>query len=176
MRHRIFVGSSTEDLTLANAIQLNLSRQGHTVKVWDQGVFAVGKNILEGLIHALDDYDAAVFVFAPNDLVSIRGQHFDAVRDNVVFELGLFTGKLGRDRTFWVVPQGQKQLRLASDLLGVVPAEYVEPRDGDWVNALSVACLKVHHALIESARRRGSDHPRCRTAPWRPAGRASTTS
>ena len=54
MRHRIFVGSSTEDLTLANAIQLNLSRQGHTVKVWDQGVFAVGKNILEGLIHAPD--------------------------------------------------------------------------------------------------------------------------
>jgi predicted nucleotide-binding protein len=44
------------------------------------------------LLAALDKVDAAVFVFAPNDLVTIRGHQFDAVRDSVVFELGETAG------------------------------------------------------------------------------------
>jgi hypothetical protein len=155
MRHRIFVGSSSEEVVLANAIQKNLVNSGHTVKVWNQGIFTIGKNAFESLLQALDKFDAAVFVFAPNDLVTIRGQNFDSVRDNVVFELGMFTGRLGRDRTFWVVPKGQSQLRIASDLLGVLPAEYVQPQDGDWTAALAVPCGDIHDALMESARDRG---------------------
>lgn len=159
MRHRIFVGSSTENVRLAESVQRNLVRAGHLVKVWDQGIFSIGKTAFDALLVALDKYDAAVFVFAPNDLVTIRGQDFGAVRDNVVFELGLFTGRLGRDRTFWVVPQGETQLRIASDLLGVLPAVYVEPPDDDWVSALTVPCQQIHEALRESARDRGSRGP-----------------
>jgi hypothetical protein len=153
------VGSSGEELTQANAIQRNLVLYGHTVTVWNQGIFLVGKNILENLLDALDTFDAAVFVFAPNDLLTMRGKEFDAVRDNVVFELGLFTGKLGRDRAFWVIPKGQTQLRIASDLLGIVPAEYSEPRDDDWVSALSVACGQINDRLIAAARDRGVTRP-----------------
>ena len=134
-------------------------RYGHVVKVWNQGVFGIGKSALESLLEALDKFDAAVFVFAPNDLVQIRGREFNAVRDNVVFELGLFTGRLGRDRTFWFVPQGQTQLRIASDLLGVQPAEYVEPKDRDWVSALAVPWDNINETLAESARSRGAKHP-----------------
>ena len=95
MRHRIFVGSSSEALALADGIQCNLVKRGHRVKVWNQGVFVVQKTALDSLLEALESCDAAVFVFAPDDLVSIRGRAFETVRDNVVFELGLFTGKLG---------------------------------------------------------------------------------
>jgi hypothetical protein len=154
MRHRIFVGSSSEDLTLAEGIQYNLVQRGHRVKVWNQGIFAVQKTALDSLLDALESYDAAVFVFAPADLVSIRGHAFEAVRDNVVFELGLFTGKLGRDRTFWVTPRGQEKLRIASDLLGVLPAEYAEPADRDWRSALAVPCQDIHQALVKSAQTR----------------------
>jgi hypothetical protein len=73
-----------------------------------------------------------------------------------VFELGLFTGRLGRDRTFWVTPKGQTKLRIATDLLGVVPAEYEEPGDGDWRSALGPACDQIDAALGESARIRGA--------------------
>ena len=98
MRHRIFVGSSAEQLKLARAIRNNLSAYGHAVTVWDQGIFSIGKVALDALTCSLDRFDAAVFVFAPTDLLRIRGQAFEAVRDNVLFELGLFTGRLGRDR------------------------------------------------------------------------------
>ena len=46
MRHRVFVGSSTEDLTLAEAVQRSLVSHGHTVKVWNQGLFGIGKSAL----------------------------------------------------------------------------------------------------------------------------------
>jgi hypothetical protein len=154
MRHRIFVGSSSEALALADGIQSNLVQRGHRVKVWNQGVFLVQKTALDSLLEALESCDAAVFVFAPDDLISIRGRAFETVRDNVVFELGLFTGKLGRDRTFWVTPRGQAQLRIASDLLGVLPAEYLEPADGDWRAALAVPCQEIHAALVRSAQTR----------------------
>lgn len=49
MRHRIFVGSSKEQLHIANAIQRNLAQQGHVVKVWNQGIFGIGKAPLEVL-------------------------------------------------------------------------------------------------------------------------------
>jgi hypothetical protein len=156
VQHRIFVGGSSEELPAARAIRDNLTRSGHIVKLWNQGIFSIGKTAFESLLEALDKVDAAVFVFAPNDLVAIRGQEFDAVRDNVVFELGLFTGRLGRDRTFWVTPKGQTKLRIASDLLGVLPAEYDEPADGDWVSALGQASDQIDTALGESARVRGA--------------------
>jgi hypothetical protein len=159
MRHRIFVGGSSEELPAARAIRDNLLRSGHLVKLWSQGIFSIGKTAFESLLAALDRVDAAVFVFAPNDFVTIRDHQFDAVRDNVVFELCLFTGRLGRDRTFWVVPKGQTKLRIASDLLGVLPAEYKEPRDGDWLSALGPACDQVDAALAESARARGASSP-----------------
>lgn len=156
MRHRIFVGGSSEELPIARALRDNLVQCGHDVRLWNQGIFAIGKTAFESLLAALDEVDSAVFVFAPNDLVTIRGERFDAVRDNVVFELGLFTGRLGRDRTFWVAPRDQLALRIASDLLGVLPAEYIEPHDGDWVSALSEACRRIDDALYTSARARGA--------------------
>jgi CAP12/Pycsar effector protein, TIR domain/Thoeris protein ThsA, Macro domain len=159
MRHRIFVGSSKEELKLATAIQRNLVQYGHTVKVWNQGVFSIGKAPLEALIAALDKFDAAVFVFAPNDLVRVRDRQLQAVRDNVVFELGLFTGRLGRDRTFWLVPSDETDVRTVSDLLGIIPAEYTPPTDDDWVGALAVACDEIHQSLSESAVTRGRYTP-----------------
>lgn len=158
MRHRIFVGSSKEELRIANAIQRNLVDHGHVVKVWNQGIFGIGKAPLEALIAALDKFDAAVFVFAPNDLLKIRERQYQAVRDNVVFELGLFTGHLGRDRTFWLVPSGEDEMRTASDLLGIMPAEYTPPDDGDWPGALAVACHGIHDSLEASAINRGRHH------------------
>ena len=154
--YRIFVGGPSEEMRAAEAIRDNLAQRGHSVKLWNKGVFPVGKSAFESLLDALDEVDAAVFVFAPNDLVTFRGQEFDAVRDNVVFELGLFTGRLGRDCAFWVVPKGQTKLRIASDLLGVLPAEYQEPHDDDWLSALRPACDQIHAALEESARTRGA--------------------
>jgi hypothetical protein len=50
-----------------------------------------------------------------------RGKWEMSPRDNVVFELGLFMGRLGRDRTFYVFEKG---IKLPSDLLGVTLPQF----------------------------------------------------
>jgi hypothetical protein len=64
MRHRIFVGGSSEELPAAKAIRDNLVQSGHVVKLWNQGIFSIGKTAFESLLTALEKVDAAVFVFA----------------------------------------------------------------------------------------------------------------
>src|SRR5437879_617847 len=92
LRPRLFIGSSNESLDYAYAIQQNLEDDAE-VTVWKNGIFQLTKTAVESLIKALDKSDFAVFVFAPNDVLRLRKKNFAAVRDNVIFELGLFMGK-----------------------------------------------------------------------------------
>src|SRR5207247_7335392 len=105
IRQRLFVGSSTESLDIAYAIQENLKHE-FEVSVWSQGIFDLGTSAWEALVSRLEDFDAAVFVFSPQDELRMRGKDVLSARDNVIFELGLFTGRLGRKRAFIVMPRG----------------------------------------------------------------------
>ncbi len=42
-----------------------------------------------------------------DDVVNFRGENRPAVRDNVLFELGLAMGRLGRERVFYMLPEKQ---------------------------------------------------------------------
>jgi hypothetical protein len=97
------------------------------VTVWDESVFQLGSSTLEELLEAVDRYDFAVFVFAPDDVSRVREKTVASVRDNVIFELGLFMGRLGRHRTFWVVPSGERRRKvdIPSDLAGITHASFL---------------------------------------------------
>src|SRR3712207_8184060 len=120
---RVFIGSSSEGLEVAEAIQKSLSQHADAIP-WNQGVFRLTGGTLDTLIKATDEFDFGVFIFTPDDLVEMRGVKYLVARDNVVFELGLFVGRLGRERNFIVVPSHQTDLRLPSDLNGVTLATY----------------------------------------------------
>ena len=64
---------------------------------------------------------------APDDTTTIRGTAIPAVRDNVIFELGLFMGRLGRNRCFLVYPRNERP-NLPSDLSGIVMVDYDDGR------------------------------------------------
>ncbi|HEU4881422.1 MAG TPA: nucleotide-binding protein [Longimicrobium sp.] len=148
-RPLVFVGSSAESLDVAYAVQENLEFSAE-VTVWSQGLFVLTRTALQSLHNLIETFDFAVFVFAPDDVARIRNQESPVVRDNVVFELGMFLGKLGPDRSFIVTPRASADLHLPSDLLGVTPATYdAHRRDKNLVAALGPACTRMRRAMDE---------------------------
>jgi len=146
MKRRLFIGSSTEKIDLAYAAQENLEHD-FEVTVWTQGLFDPSKYVLDGLVDVLDDVDFGIFIFSPDDISLIRGESRHAVRDNVLFELGLFIGRLGRESVFLIVPRGVDNFHLPSDLLGITPATYEPNRQDSNLNAaLGPACNKIKKA------------------------------
>lgn len=142
---RLFVGSSSESLDFANAVQETLQHYFY-VTVWSQGVFKPSKSSLESLIETLDDSDFGIFVFAPDDILKIRKKEKDSVRDNVIFELGLFIGRLGRDHSFIIAPLKAGDLHLPSDLIGMEPAKYDESHPNKTAS-LGPACTQIKRAI-----------------------------
>ena len=67
--------------------------------------------------------DFALFVFGPDDKISHRHDDYMVPRDNVIFEMGLFIGRLGRERVF-MVKDADVDLKIPTDLLGVNPITY----------------------------------------------------
>lgn len=147
MKLRIFIGSSSEQLAVTEAVRECLE-SNHEPTVWSDGIFGLSQDTLTGLLNTLEKSDAAVFIFAPDDLTRIRSRDHSTVRDNVVFELGLFMGKLGRERTFFIVPEGEEKLHLPSDLTGVIYATYSSGRIyDDAKSAVASACDKIKREL-----------------------------
>jgi tetratricopeptide (TPR) repeat protein len=139
---KIFIGSSVEGLTVAYAIQQNLSRDVEAT-VWDQGVFELSMTSLESLTKVLNEVDFGIFVFSPDDTTIMRGSAKSSVRDNVIFEFGLFVGKLGRDRVFFIIPE-ENDIKTPTDLLGITPGKYDANRqDKSFQAATGPACNQI---------------------------------
>jgi hypothetical protein len=146
-RPRLFIASSAEGLDYAYAIQKNLDDDAE-VTVWTQGIFDLSATSVESLTTALDKFDFAIFIFAPDDVLRLRHKRFAAVRDNVIFELGLFMGKLGRHRTFIVVPKSNHDLRIPTDLTGITPGKFNPERsDGNLAAAFGPFCSDVRRQI-----------------------------
>lgn len=145
---RLFIGSSVEQLPVAEAIQRGFEHARMTAVLWTNSVFKAGSTTIENLTKVLREYDFALFVMTPDDMVTSAGESLPATRDNVLFELGLFMGELGRDRVFGVVPRGVK-MRRPSDLFGVHFIDYDATREKD------VAVSTVCSALKETMKTKG---------------------
>lgn len=147
---RLFVGSATESLEVAYAVEEELEHDAE-VTVWTQGLFELSKTVVEGLLAELKTADFGLFIFTPDDVVKIRGTEQSAVRDNVLFELGLFVGRLGRERSFILLPKGTRNFHLPSDLAGLLPAIYEPNRsDGNLRAAVGPACNKIRKAIKQA--------------------------
>lgn len=144
-RPRVFIGSSTEGLPVAEAIQVGLDHVAECT-VWNQGVFGLSSTAIETVVDTAADFDFAVLVLTPDDTTTRRGTSANSPRDNLIFELGLFTGILGRARTFLVYPRDAK-LHLPSDLAGVTAATYASRFDGNLEAALGPVCTRIKRAM-----------------------------
>jgi predicted nucleotide-binding protein len=145
---RVFIGSSSEGLAVAQAVVTLLAR--HTESTLWTDLFTPGTYPLEALDDAIRRHAFAVLIASPDDQVVKRGVANRSMRDNVMLEFGLFVGAFGRRRVFFVSPD-QPQLEFPSDLSGLTVTTYDVARIAgtktERINALRPACMQLRSAI-----------------------------
>lgn len=145
---RVFIGSSSEGKPIADAVQSHLARE-MVAEVWANDLFAPTQQTLESLEARLAHTDFAVLVLTPDDRVKSRGKQRPAPRDNIVLEVGLFCGALGRGRTFLLAPAGV-DMKIPSDLFGLTLLTFGPGNPADLVARVGPACTQIR-ATVHAA-------------------------
>lgn len=125
---KIFIGSSKEvsgTNGLLEKIAVIVEQCGIMPLRWNQtpSLFKAGNYTLENLEDLTAKVDAAIFICSADDKTWYRGKKVGKPRDNVIFEHGLFSGKLGRKKSI-IIKSGK--LVLPNDLDGVTYIDFSE--------------------------------------------------
>lgn len=120
MKPRIFIGSSNEGLYIAKKVK-SFFEKDYECYLWDDNIFKFNENFLETLMKEASLFDFGFMIFTKDDYTKSRQQVFDTPRDNVVFEFGLFLGRLGKDNAFIIQDE---DIKLPSDLFGITLAKF----------------------------------------------------
>ncbi|MFU2486303.1 nucleotide-binding protein [Thauera sp. WH-1] len=156
---QVFVASSSERIDIAVEVAKKLASAGRTAgdkgptiaaRPWTNGTFSFSRTYIESLEHELDHADFAVVIYVGDDAAQLREQRVNLPRDNVVFELGLFIGRLGRERCFFFIDRASPT-HIASDLSGVKEVAFDSTRGGTSSNHLGLAhaCRMVARQMRE---------------------------
>src|SRR5689334_22756517 len=119
-RRRIFIGSSSsKGLSYAGQVKQTLSKDFDVV-LWTDA-FEQNQSTLADLLKNSLLFDFGIFIGTPDDKVETSsGEQFQA-RDNVIFELGLYYGRLGSAKCAFIL---DKEIKLPSDLKGITLAYF----------------------------------------------------
>jgi predicted nucleotide-binding protein len=170
MRARVFIGSSSSPdrmrttMALAHRLQKDF---GVIPRVWTY-VFPPTESTLISLVNMSEEIDFAVFILGHDDLVlksrtanpegkgeRVEGENW-TTRDNVIFELGLLIGTLGKERCFAVLPEiprdlevNQPRCHLFTDYLGTNYCTYLATKEPglDPLDAVFVACQEIGNQI-----------------------------
>jgi len=142
----VFIICSVEALEIAQEIQTALSYENMLVTVWTNGVFIASQYPLESLEDALNQADFAIAVAHPDDQTIVRGETKRTPRDNVIFELGFFMGKLGRRRTLLIEPRGEN-IKLPSDMTGLTTIGYRPGPPDKLPTLLGATCTEIKRII-----------------------------
>lgn len=144
-RTKVFIISSVESLEVARIVQNSFAHDNFLPVLWTDGVFRVASYPMQSLIDEVTDSDFAIAIAHGDDTSSIRGKEWPVPRDNVIFELGLFMGHLGKDRAILMEPRDDG-VKLPSDMTGIttIPYRYQVGRDGVAMMAPACNVLREH--------------------------------
>jgi hypothetical protein len=149
----LFIGSSSEGLPIARALQAELDEVCEP-QVWSQGLFEPTGTTFGTLLEMARHSDFAALVLTPDDSLVTRRTQSIVARDNVVFELGLFLGTLGPPRVFIIQPR-DPELKLPSDLAGVTSLDYRHDRvDQNLQAAIGPAATRIRDRISSEGPRK----------------------
>lgn len=144
---RLFIISSAEALPIARLVQTAFEHDPFLTVVWTDGVFKVASYALQDLEAAVEASDFAVAIAHADDMTASRGQDWPSPRDNVIFELGMFVGRLSRARAILLEPREDK-VKLPSDLSGVTTITYRYEPGQDAAALLAPACNRLRDHIV----------------------------
>lgn len=137
-KKRIFIGSSSEESVLAESVKKILEPEFDVVvwndTVWDTSVFKINNNFLHDLLKATLQFDYGILLGTTDDKVIVRNSEVLQSRDNILFELGLFMGRLGLSKCAFVV---EKELNILSDVKGISLARFTKTDPSSFISAIS---------------------------------------
>ncbi|WP_031342456.1 TIR domain-containing protein [Novosphingobium lindaniclasticum] len=139
---RVFIICSVESLPIARIIANAFEYDPFAVEIWNEGCFKVSNYTLQDLEGAVDNSDFAIAIAHADDVTESRDEQWPAPRDNVIFELGLFMGRLGRARAILMEPRDQ-DIKLPSDLSGITTIPYRFAKGGENQRLMGPACNKL---------------------------------
>ena len=146
-RIRVFIISSAEALPIARAIQNAIANDPFSHDSLDRRCVPSGElHARESRKRRSQNSDFAIAIAHADDLTESRGKAWPSPRDNVIFELGLFMGRLGRARAILVEPREEK-VKLPSDLAGLTERSPIDSKKG-----------LISHPLLAPACNRLRDH------------------
>lgn len=114
-----FIGYSSQAYHIAMELKEHIERVFPMVDVidwkWD---FKLGQILYEEIKRACDKSHAAIFLVTKDDTQVISTNSFrQTPRDNIIFEYGYFSGRIGIDKTILVV---EADTKVPSDLGGIL--------------------------------------------------------
>ncbi|MDR9782146.1 TIR domain-containing protein [Rhizobium redzepovicii] len=147
---RVFIISSAEARHVGRMVRNAFEHDTDTIipTMWTDDVFKIANYTLEDLEAQIDDSDFAVAIAHADDLTESRGKPWPSPRDNVIFELGLFMGRLGRERAILMEPR-EEQVKLPSDMSGITTIPYRFENGKDAAALMAPACDKLRQHIMD---------------------------
>lgn len=143
MKPRAFIGSSSEGLKYVQALIESLAGDFELTSWNTRGAFKPSNFTLESLLALTENFDYGIFVMTADDKAKIRETRQSITRDNIILEIGLFLGALGRSNCFLLVSD-VKDLHLPTDLEGLTYIPFKEtsarPRSRQVLQATKDPC------------------------------------
>ena len=147
MRPRIFIGSSSEGLSVAERVK-NFFSASYDCFLWTDDIFKNNESFLDTLLKSASLFDFAFLIFSADDMELVRDNVFDAPRDNVLFEYGLFLGRVGVDRAYIIA---EKDIKIPTDMLGITYTRY-ETEDKIATATLEIGLEKLKKQIDDNVK------------------------
>ncbi len=143
LKPQIFIGSSGNGLSIAEIVKSELQAVGDAY-LWSQGdLWEPNESTFDNLLRMTGYFDFGVFVATQDDLtLTSKGEYGFEARDNVILEMTLFVGALGKRKSFLITEKG---LDKPTDFSGIYMPEFIK----DDVSSIKQVCSEIASRIVE---------------------------
>lgn len=143
MKKRLFIGGSSEELGTAKIVKAMLDADFDVTiwndTIWEKEVFKLNHNFLSDLLKAPLKFDFGILIGTPDDATNKRGKEVLTARDNILFELGLFMGRMGIENCAFLV---NDTVDIPTDFGGIYLSKFNTSTLADVVTRIKTAFIK----------------------------------